>query len=157
MAFGKALKTLGDKEKLIIGLDADMKNSTMTMYLQEAHPEQFIDCFIAEQNLVGVSLGVGCRGRIPFCATFSAFLSRAYDQIRMAAVSQANIKFVGSHCGVSIGPDGPSQMGLEDIAMMRAVPEMTILYPSDPVSAQRATELAANHKGMFFLRVSRPE
>jgi transketolase len=124
--------------------------------VNKAHPDQFVNCFIAEQNLAGVSTGVGKRGRIPFCATFATFFTRAADQIRMGAISQANVKFVGSHCGVSIGDDGPSQMGLEDIALFRAVPGTTVLYPSDAVSCEKATELAANTHGMFFIRTNRP-
>jgi transketolase len=123
--------------------------------VNKAHPDQFVNCFIAEQNLVGVSTGVGKRGRIPFCATFATFFTRAADQIRMGAISQANVKFVGSHCGVAIGDDGPSQMGLEDLALFRAVPGCTVLYPSDAVSCEKATEIAANTHGMFFIRTNR--
>lgn len=155
-AFGEALKLLGDESNLIVGVDADVKNSTMLCYLKDSHPDQFIDCFIAEQNMVGVSIGVGVRGRIPFCSTFATFFTRAFDHIRMGAISQCNVKFVGSHCGVSIGGDGPSQMGLEDIAMFRTVPHCVVLYPSDSVSTFHATTLAANHKGMVFIRTGRP-
>jgi transketolase len=154
--FGEALLRLGNENPRVIGLDADVKNSTMAIKLFEAHPEQFVNCFVAEQNLVGVSLGVGARGYIPFCATFGTFFTRAADHIRMAAVSFANIKFVGTHVGVSIGADGPSQMGLEDIAMFRAIPNCTVLYPSDAVSMEWAMNLAANNKGMFYLRANRP-
>ncbi|PIO70597.1 Transketolase, pyridine binding domain protein [Teladorsagia circumcincta] len=121
------------------------------------HPQQFIECFIAEQNLVGVAVGAQCRDRtIPFTSTFAAFFTRATDQIRMAAVSFANLKCVGSHVGVSIGEDGPSQMALEDLAIFRAIPGSTVFYPSDGVSAERATELAANTKGIVFIRTGRP-
>ena len=125
--------------------------------MKDAIPEQFIDCFVAEMNQVGVSLGISVRGRIPFCSTYGAFLTRAYDHIRMAAVSQANIKFCGSHCGCSIGPDGPSQMALEDIAIFRAIPNLTLLYPSDGVAAERAMQIAANTHGMFFIRITRAD
>lgn len=156
-SFGDCLKLLGEAHPEIIGVDADVKNSTMLQLLKDARPDQFIDCFIAEQNLVGVSIGAGVRGRIPFCSTFATFFTRAFDFIRMGAISQCNVKFVGSHCGVSIGPDGPSQMGLEDIAMFRSVPGCVVLYPSDAVSCYHATTLAANHKGMVFIRTNRPD
>jgi transketolase len=156
-AFGEALKDLGDQSELIIGVDADVKNSTMLEYLQKSKPDQFIDCFIAEQNMVGVSIGVGTRGRIPFCGTFATFFTRAFDHIRMGAISQCNVKFVGTHCGVSIGADGPSQMGLEDISMFRSIPNCVVLYPSDATSSYHAATLAANHKGMVFIRLGRPD
>lgn len=156
-AFGDCLKALGEASEYVVGVDADVKNSTMLQLLKDAKPDQFIDCFIAEQNLVGVSIGAGVRGRIPFCSTFATFFTRAFDFIRMGAISQCNVKFVGSHCGVSIGADGPSQMGLEDIAMFRTVPGCVVFYPSDAVSTYHATTLAANHKGMVFIRTSRPD
>jgi transketolase len=106
--------------------------------------------------MVGASLGIGYRNRIQFCGTFATFYTRAMDHIRMGAVSQGNVKYVGTHVGCSIGVDGPSQMGLEDIALFRSIPECTILYPSDAVSAANATVLAANHQGSFFLRMGRP-
>jgi transketolase len=154
-AYGTALAKLGADSR-IIGLDGDTKNSTYSQKLRDKYPEQFIECFIAEQNLVGVGVGLGTRGKIPFVSTFACFLSRAFDQIRMAAISQANVKFVGSHVGVSIGEDGPSQMALEDIAMFRAIPNLTLFYPSDAVATERACEMAANHRGMAFIRTSRP-
>ena len=120
-------------------------------------PERFIECFIAEQNMVGVGVGCGTRSRtIPFCSTFATFFTRAMDQIRMAAVSQSSLNMVGSHCGVSIGEDGPSQMALEDMAAFRAIPNLVYFYPSDAVSVSRAVELAANYKHLTFIRTSRP-
>jgi transketolase len=112
--------------------------------------------FIAEQNMVGVAAGMSSCGKIPFVSTFAAFLTRAFDQIRMARISDANIRFVGSHCGVSIGPDGPSQMGLEDIAMFRAIPDSVVLYPSDAVSTARLVAALADQSGISYLRTSRP-
>ncbi|PIO64941.1 Transketolase, pyridine binding domain protein [Teladorsagia circumcincta] len=151
------LAKLGDVNPRVIGLDGDTKNSTFSEKLLQKHPQQFIECFIAEQNLVGVAVGAQCRDRtIPFTSTFAAFFTRATDQIRMAAVSFANLKCVGSHVGVSIGEDGPSQMALEDLAIFRAIPGSTVFYPSDGVSAERATELAANTKGIVFIRTGRP-
>ncbi|CAI4226469.1 unnamed protein product [Auanema sp. JU1783] len=156
-AYGTALAKLGDASPRVIGLDGDTKNSTFSDKLLNKHPNQFIECFIAEQNLVGVAVGAQCRDRtIPFTSTFAAFFTRAADQIRMGAVSFANVKFAGSHVGVSIGEDGPSQMALEDLAMFRAIPGSTVFYPTDAVSAERATELAANIRGMVFIRTGRP-
>ncbi|EGT60053.1 hypothetical protein CAEBREN_25396 [Caenorhabditis brenneri] len=156
-AYGTALAKLGDVNPRVIGLDGDTKNSTFSEKLLKKHPDQFIECFIAEQNLVGVAVGAQCRDRtIPFTSTFAAFFTRATDQIRMAAVSFANLKCVGSHVGVSIGEDGPSQMALEDLAIFRTIPGSTVFYPTDAVSAERATELAANTKGIVFIRTGRP-
>ena len=127
------------------------------LFFQDAFPDRFIECFIAEQNLVGVAIGCACRDRtIPFVSTFACFLSRAFDQIRMGAISQTNANFSGSHCGVSIGEDGPSQMALEDLSMFRSIPGSTVFYPSDAVSTERAVELAANTEGVCFIRTSRP-
>ncbi|GCB64207.1 transketolase-like isoform X1 [Scyliorhinus torazame] len=157
-AFGIALAKLGHGNDRVIALDGDTKNSTFSEMFKKEHPKRYIECFIAEQNMV--SVGVGCCARdrtVAFVSTFSTFFSRAFDQIRMAAISESNINLVGSHCGVSIGEDGPSQMGLEDIAIFRAVPTATIFYPSDAVSTERAVELAANTKGICFIRTSRPE
>lgn len=154
-AYGDGLKALGSDIR-IVGLDGDTKNSTMSQGFQQAFPSRFVECFVAEQNMIGAALGFSTRGRIPFISTFAAFFSRGFDQIRLAAISEGNLKFVGSHCGVSIGEDGSSQMGLEDIAMFRTIPGSLVLYPSDAVSAYRAVQLAANHKGVSYIRTSRP-
>ena len=154
-AYGDALKALGEDER-IIGLDADTKNSTMSIHFQKAFPSRFIECFVAEQNMIGAALGICVRGKVPFLSTFAAFLSRGFDQIRLAAISEGNVKFVGSHCGVSIGEDGSSQMGLEDLSMFRSIPGSLVLYPSDAVSTYKAVGLAANHKGVSYIRTSRP-
>ncbi|XP_055855377.1 transketolase-like protein 2 [Episyrphus balteatus] len=157
LAYGTALAKIGANNDRVVALDGDTKNSTFSDKLKNAFPERYIECFIAEQNLVGVAIGAACRDRtIAFASTFATFFTRAFDQIRMGAISQTNVNFVGSHCGVSIGEDGPSQMGLEDIAMFRTVPGSTIFYPSDAVSCERAVELAANTKGICFIRTSRP-
>ncbi|XP_054724650.1 LOW QUALITY PROTEIN: transketolase-like [Uloborus diversus] len=158
MAYGTALTKLGANNDRIIALDGDTKNSTYAIKFREKFPDRFIECFIAEQNLVGVAVGASCRARtIPFVSTFATFFTRAMDQLRMAAISQANIKCCGSHCGVSIGEDGPSQMGLEDLAVFRSLPGSTVFYPSDAVSTERACELAANKLGICYIRTSRPE
>lgn len=154
--YGTGLAKLGAANPNVVALDGDTKNSTYAEQFMTLHPDRYFEMFIAEQNLVGAGIGLAKRGKIPFVSTFAAFLSRAYDQIRMSAISQANIKYAGSHCGVSIGEDGPSQMGLEDIAMFRAIPGAAVLYPSDAVSAERLVVEAAGHHGIVYLRTSRP-
>jgi len=156
-AFGAALLALGEANPSVVALDADVKNSTYTDKFGKRFPERLFENFIAEQNMIGAAVGLSACGRIPFAATFACFLTRAYDFIRMAAISQANIKLVGTHVGVSIGEDGPSQMGLEDIAMMAAEPGVVVLYPSDAVSTYRLVEAAASHRGMVYLRAGRPK
>lgn len=157
VAYGDALAKLGEVDKRIVALDGDVKNSTFAITFMEAHPDRFFECYIAEQNMVGAGMGFATRGKIPFVSSFGAFLTRAYDQIRMAGVSQSNLKIVGSHAGVSIGEDGPSQMALEDFAMMRAIPNSVVLCPSDAVSSERAVALAAKHQGIVFIRTARPK
>jgi transketolase len=156
-AFGEALAAVGSFRDDIVVIDGDVKNSTFTELFQKVAPERFVEGYIAEQNMVGMAMGLAARGRTPFVATFAAFLARAYDFIRMACISGSEIKFAGTHVGVSIGEDGPSQMGLEDLAMMCAQPRMTVLYPSDATSAWRAVELAADHPGPCYLRLGRPD
>ncbi|XP_045854156.1 transketolase-like protein 2 isoform X2 [Meles meles] len=157
-AYGLALAKLGHANERVIVLAGDTKNSTFSEVFNEEHPERFIECCIAEQNMVSVALGCATRGRtIAFVSTFAAFLTRAFDQIRMGAISQTNINFIGSHCGVSTGEDGPSQMALEDLAMFRSIPNCTVFYPSDAIATEYAVYLAANTKGMCFIRTSQPE
>jgi transketolase len=156
-AFGTALAALGDANPLVVGLDADVKNSTFMEPFGKRFPDRFFQNFIAEQNMVGAAVGLAACGRIPFAATFACFLTRAYDFIRMAAISHANVKLMGSHAGVSIGEDGPSQMGLEDLAMMAAQPGMVVLYPSDAVSTYKLVEAAAAHRGPVYIRTGRPK
>ncbi|XP_046840258.1 transketolase-like [Xenia sp. Carnegie-2017] len=155
--YGNALVKLYKTCPRVIALDGDTKNSTHSLKLMKANNDNYIECFIAEQNLIGVAVGCGTRHRtIPFASTFACFLTRGFDQIRMAAISQANVKFCGSHCGVSIGEDGPSQMALEDLSMFRSVYGSYVFYPSDAVSMERAVELSANTEGICFIRSSRP-
>uniref|UniRef100_H3B2I8 Transketolase n=1 Tax=Latimeria chalumnae TaxID=7897 RepID=H3B2I8_LATCH len=157
-AYGTALEKLGRANDRVIALDGDTKNSTFSDLFRKQHPDRFIECFIAEQNMVSVAVGCATRDRtVAFASTFATFFSRAYDQIRMAAISESNINLCGSHCGISIGEDGPSQMGLEDLAMFRAIPTATVFYPSDAVSTEKAVVLAAAKKGICFIRTSRPE
>jgi transketolase len=156
-AYGDALARLGDANPLVVAVDGDTKNSTYSEKFMKAHEGRFFELFIAEQNMVGAAVGLSAMGKIPFASTFACFLTRAYDHIRMAAVSQANLKLCGSHAGVSIGEDGPSQMALEDLAMMRAIEGSTVLYPSDAVAAEQAVRLAAEHRGIVYIRTSRPK
>ena len=156
-AYGEALARLGKLNPVIVAMDGDVKNSTFAERFKEACPSQYVEGFIAEQNMVGAGVGLGVCGKIPFVSTFACFLTRAFDQIRMAAISRANLKVSGSHCGVSIGEDGPSQMGLEDLAMFRAVPGSVVLYPADAVSTERCVELAAGHRGIVYIRTTRPK
>ena len=154
-AYGNALRRLFARFPNLVSLDGEVSNSTMAEYFQKEHPENFFEMFIAEQNMVGAALGLACRGKLPFVSTFGAFMTRAFDQIRMSQYSNANIKFVGSHAGVSIGEDGPSQMGLEDLAMFRSILESVVLYPCDAVSAERLVEEAAKHTGIVYIRTTR--
>jgi transketolase len=155
-AFGDALEALAKVNPRVVALDADVKNSTHTDEFMGAAPQRFFESYITEQNMIGMCMGLAARGKIPFASTFACFLSRAYDFIRMAAISQLNVKFGGTHVGVSIGEDGPSQMGLEDMAMFTAEPNYTVLYPSDATSAWAATMLATEHVGPTYIRLGRP-
>ena len=156
-AYGTALAKLGDVDQRIVVLDGDTKNSTFAERFLKQHPDRYFEGFIAEQNIIGAGVGLSTCGKIPFVSSFACFLTRGFDHIRMAAISQANLKLGGSHCGVSIGEDGPSQMGLEDIAMMRAIPGSMIFYPSDAVAAERLVATAAIVPGIAYLRLSRPK
>jgi len=157
-AYGVALALLGDVCDAVVSLDAEVKNSTYAEIFESMHPERFFQCFVAEQNMLGMGIGFDCRGRIPFISTFSSFFSRAHDQIRMAVIGASALRLVGSHCGVSIGQDGPSQMGLEDIALMRCLPNSIVLYPSDAVSTHKLVEQMARYgDGVSYLRTTRME
>ena len=156
-AYGTALARLGKADSRIVALDADVGNSTFSERFEKAAPERFYESYIAEQVMVGAAMGLAARGAIPYPSTFACFLTRAYDFLRMAAISNLNIKLAGSHAGVSIGEDGPSQMALEDLAMTRAEPNFTVLYPSDAVCAERCVELAADQPGPVYIRTSRPK
>jgi transketolase len=156
-AYGTALAHLGQADPRIVALDADVGNSTFSDRFEKVAGDRFYQFYIAEQAMVGAAMGLAARGAIPFPSTFACFLSRAYDFIRMAAISNSNVKLAGSHAGVSIGEDGPSQMALEDLAMTRAEPNFTVLYPSDAVCGERCVELAAYHHGPVYIRTSRPK
>jgi transketolase len=156
-AYGTAIAKLAQVDPRVVALDADVKNSTFSDKFEKAAPDRFYENFIAEQVMIGAAMGLAARGAIPFPSTFACFLSRAADFIRMAAISQVGIKMAGSHAGVSIGEDGPSQMALEDLAMCRAQPNITVLYPCDAVSAERLVALSAYHPGPAYIRTSRPQ
>jgi transketolase len=156
-AYGNALVRIGGADARVVAMDGDTKNSTFAEKFFKQFPERFTECFIAEQNLVAVAVGFAARGHVPFASTFATFFTRAADQIRVAGISQANIKLVGSHVGISIGEDGPSQMALEDLALMRAIVGSTVLYPAEAVATEKLVEQMAQHKGLCFLRTSRPK
>jgi transketolase len=156
-AFGTALARLGRFDSRVVALDGDVKNSTFSEKFEAEHPDRFYQCFIAEQAMIGAAMGLASRGAIPFPSTFAAFLTRAADFIRMLAISHLNVKMVGSHAGVSIGEDGPSQMALEDLAMMTAQPNIAVLYPSDAVAAEHLVITAARHEGPVYIRTTRPK
>ncbi len=154
-AFGRALVRLGRNDNTVVALDADVMNSTMTEYFFKEFSERAFQNFIAEQHMAGMAVGLSALGFKPFVATFASFLTRAHDFIRMAQYSRSNIKIAGSHAGISIGPDGPSQMGLEDIPLFLSMPEAFVLYPSDAVSAEHLVDAMAKHTGISYLRLTR--
>jgi transketolase len=154
-AYGDALKALGAANPDVVGLDGEVSNSTYAEEFAKAFPDRYFEQYIAEQQLVAAAVGMSVRQKIPFASTFAAFFTRAYDFIRMAAISRANIRLVGSHAGVSIGEDGPSQMALEDLAMMRCVFGSTVLYPCDPNQTAQLVEQMANHDGIVYMRTTR--
>lgn len=156
-AYGQALKRLVAVNPQIVALSGDVDNSTFSEILADAYPDHFIQCYIAEQNMVSVGVGLAARDKVAMVDTFACFLSRAYDEVRMAAISRSNLSLCGSHCGASIGEDGPSQMALEDIAMFRAVHGSAVFYPCDAVSAERLTEAMVRRDGITYLRTSRPK
>jgi transketolase len=160
-AWGTALAALGAIDRRVVALDSDVKNSTFSDRFEKSSPDRFYQNFIAEQVMVGAAMGLAARGAIAFATTFACFLTRASDFIRMSGLSNArhqlNVKLTGSHAGVSIGEDGPSQMALEDLAMMRAVPDCAVLYPCDAVSTERLVVEMSNYNGLAYMRTSRPK
>lgn len=156
-AYGSSLVRIAPRFPDMVVLDAEVSNSTFSELFKEVHHERFFEMYIAEQNMIGTALGLSLRNKAPFVSTFAAFLTRAFDQIRMCQYSRSNIKFCGSHAGVSIGEDGSSQMGLEDLAMFRTLLDSVVLYPSDAVSTDKLVELMAEHKGLAYLRTTRKD
>lgn len=158
-AYGRALVAMAPSHPDMVVLDGEVSNSTFAATFGNAYPERFFEMYVAEQNMVSAALGFSTRGKVPFVSTFAAFFTRAFDQVRMAqyAMDHANIKFTGSHAGVSIGPDGPSQMGLEDIGMFRAIVGSTVLYPADDIATAALVRQMADHRGVCYLRTTRQE
>jgi transketolase len=154
-AYGEALAALGAERGDVVALDGEVSNSTYSEIFAKAHPERYFEMFIAEQQMIAAAVGMQVRGFRPFASTFAAFLTRAYDFVRMAAVSRAHICLAGSHAGSSIGEDGPSQMALEDLAAFRAVHSSIVLYPSDPNQAASLVRLMADHPGIAYMRTHR--
>jgi transketolase len=154
-AYGNALARIGPGNVNIVSLDGEVSNSTMAEIFAKACPDRFFEMYIAEQNMADVGLGLATRGKIPFVSTFAAFWTRAFDQVRMAQYSDPNLKFVGSHAGVSIGQDGPSQMGLEDLSMFRSIRDSVVVYPADAPCTERLVEELAKHKGIAYMRTTR--
>jgi transketolase len=165
-AYGAALVALGAADKRVIGLDADVKNSTHAEWFFQKFPAQYLECKIAEQNMISVAAGASAAGKIPFCSTFAKFVVRAYDQVEMAIISGANIKITGTHAGVTLAADGPSQMSLPDVAFFRSFchtinfngrPAVSYFFPADAVSCYKITELMANLDGACYQRALRAE
>ncbi|MFC0526645.1 transketolase [Phytohabitans kaempferiae] len=154
-AFGRALAALGDARGDVVVLDGEVADSTRTEFFAGTHPDRFFECYIAEQQMVAAAVGMQARGWAPFAATFAAFWTRAFDFVRMAAISRANLRLCGSHAGVSIGQDGPSQMGLEDLAVFRAVHGSTVLYPCDANQTAALVAAMADQAGISYLRTTR--
>lgn len=155
--YGQVLALMAKENNQIYALDAEVKNSTYAQYFSRDFPDRYVECFISEQNMAGIAIGLQRLGKDPFLSSFAAFLTRAADQIRMASVGNANLKIVGSHAGVSIGEDGPSQMGLEDIALFGAIPGSIIFHPSDSVSTSKILPLALDYQGISYVRTLRPK
>ena len=154
-AYGDALAWIGSIDEKVVALDGEVGNSTYAERFAAKHPDRFFEMYIAEQQMVAAAVGMQTRGWKPFASSFGAFLSRAYDFVRMAAISDADLKLCGSHVGVSIGPDGPSQMALEDIASLRAVLDSVVLYPSDANQAVQLLDAMREHRGVSYLRTTR--
>jgi transketolase len=166
-AYGAALKVAGDLLPQVVCLDADVSNSTFSEIFRDAHPERFFECKIAEQNMVSAAVGLSAAGRIPFANSFAKFIARAYDQVEMASISRANVKLVGSHAGVTLAADGPSQMALPDVAYFRSfasvrgddrsTPLCRVYLPADAVAAYHCTRLMVERDGLCYMRTLRPE
>src|SRR5919201_4004842 len=154
-AYGDALVALGARDPRVVALDGEVNNSTYAEEFAKAYPDRYFEMFIAEQQMVAAATGLAVRGYRPFASTFAAFLTRAYDFIRMGSVSGVDVRLVGSHAGVEIGADGPSQMGLEDLAMFRAVHGSTVLYPADATSTVALVDAMAGTPGVSYLRTTR--
>lgn len=155
-SFGKALENLGEKYPQVVCFDADLSKSTMSCMFAEKYPHRFFEMGIQEANMIGAAAGMSFTGKVPFICSFAAFITGRFDQIRMSiGYSQANVKIIGTHAGVGIGEDGHSQMGLEDIALMRSIPNMTVLQPATDKETHEMIEWAINHNGPVYIRLTR--
>lgn len=155
-AFGRALEQLGEKYPNVVCLDADLSKSTMSTYFAKKYPTRFFEMGIQEANMIGAAAGMSFTGKIPFICSFAAFITGRFDQIRMSiGYSNANVKIIGTHAGVGIGEDGHSQMGLEDVALMRSIPNMVVLQPATQKETQEMIEWAINYNGPVYLRLTR--
>lgn len=155
-AFGEALADLGGRNSNIVVLDADLSKSTMSGLFADKYPDRFFECGIAEANMLGAAAGLALTGKIPFACSFACFITGRYDTIRISiAYSQANVKVIGTHAGIGIGEDGFSQMGLEDLGLMRGLPGFTVIQPADEIETKQAVAWAAEHKGPVYLRLTR--
>jgi len=155
-AFGEALVRLGESNKRIVALDGDVAGSVMTAEFGEKHPDRYFQCGIAESNMIGVASGLAMSGHIPFVASFACFITGRFDQIRMSVgYNRSNVRIVGTHVGVGIGSDGHSQMGLEDMALMRTIPNIAVIQPATGIETQKAVDYLAEHVGPAYLRLTR--
>ncbi len=155
-AFGEALAELGEKNPDIVALDADLSKSTMTCLFAEKFPERFFEFGIAEANMIGAAAGMALAGKIPFACSFACFITGRYDTIRMSVgYTNTNVKIIGTHAGIGIGEDGYSQMGLEDVGVMRSLPYIHIIQPCDDIETKQAVGFAAEHKGLVYMRLTR--
>ncbi len=155
-AFGEALAELGEKNTNIVAFDADLSKSTMTCYFAEKYPDRFFEFGIAEANMIGAAAGIALCGKIPFACSFACFITGRFDTIRMSVgYTNTNVKIIGTHAGIGIGEDGYSQMGLEDVACMRSLPNMTVIQPADEIETKQAVAFAAEHVGPVYMRLTR--
>ncbi len=158
LAFGEALAALGETHPEIVALDADLSKSTMTCLFAEKFPERFFEFGIAEANMIGAGAGLALEGKIPFVCSFACFITGRYDTIRMSCgYSETNVKIVGTHAGIGIGEDGNSQMGLEDIGLMRGLPGFTVIQPADEIETKQAIAFGVEHKGPVYYRLTPPK
>jgi transketolase len=156
LAFGETLAELGERDKRIVALDADLSKSTMSILFAQKFPDRFFECGIAESNMIGIAAGLALSGKKPFACSFACFLTGRYETIRISvAYSRAAVRLVGTHAGLGIGEDGNSQMGLEDLALMRALPGMTVLQPCDEIETRQAVAFMAEHDGPSYIRLTR--
>jgi len=155
-AFGTTLEAIGKEHTQVVVLDADLSKSTMSLKFSKAYPERFFEMGIAEANMLGTAAGLALSGKVAFCCSFACFITGRFDQVKMSiAYSGANVRIIGTHAGVGIGPDGYSQQGLEDLALMRSLPTMTVLQPGDDIETDRMIRALVTHQGPAYVRLTR--